>query len=162
MNLGPWEAHVDPPGFTFLLAAVHIPPGSIVQVRGDNGAGKTVFLEQVLLPRLEAQKRRVFCITQDLCLQAHVLAATLAAQKIPVPRRLGDLVAAWCAAARADDIVVLDETDRHLDPEQMARLLARPVGAIFMVSHQERPWTATHCLSVTRRGREVTIQETHP
>ena len=162
MNLGPWEAYVDPPGFTFHVPAIALPAGSTVQVMGDNGAGKTVFLERVPLPRLEEQGRRVFFVAQDLALQAHVLAATLAAQGMPAPRAQGALGAAWAADAGADDVLVLDETDRHLTPEEMQRLLALPVAAAFLVSHQPRPWPRTHCLKVTRRGRDVRIEEVRP
>ncbi|MBC7354769.1 MAG: hypothetical protein JG774_1264 [Desulfomicrobiaceae bacterium] len=162
MNLGPWESHVDPPGFTFHVPSITLPAGSIVQVLGDNGAGKTVFLEHVLLPRLEEQGLQVFFVAQDLALQAHVLAAALAAQGTPAPRARGPLVEAWAGPAGAGDVLVLDETDRHLTPEEMHRLLALPVAAAFLVSHQVRSWPVTHCLSVTRRGRAVTIREVQP
>lgn len=162
MNLGPWKVHMESLGFIYHVPAIALPQGSSVRMIGDNGVGKTVFLEQVLLPRLQEQGRRVFFLTQDLSLQAHVLAATLAAQGLAAPCHLESLVEAWAAGAGTDDVLILDETDRHLRPEYMERLLARPVSAIFLVSHQMRPWPVTHHLSVIRHGRNVIIQEVRP
>ncbi len=158
MLLGPWEIGVHPPGLTYRIPAISLPYGSRVWLSGDNGAGKTVFLERVLLPRLAAMGRQVFLVAQDLLLQAHVMAAVLASRGQRAPRCLDDLVMAWCAPARPNSILLLDEADRHLSPRTIHQLLELPLAFVVAVSHQGRPCTTTHCFTICRHETLVHLE----
>lgn len=126
-------------GLRYELARdLRLPRGSWLRLRGENGAGKTTFLEHVLIPQL----REKFCLlylAQDMDLQQNTMRATLALLGGEVPRGLPDLAAAWIDAGGCREVIILDEFDKYLTEAQLAALDLASFGWVVQVSHLERP-----------------------
>jgi hypothetical protein len=65
-------------GLTFRLEqSLHLPRQSCLYLSGENGAGKSTFLEHVLIPNLRT-KHRLLYLAQDMDLQQNTIRTTLA------------------------------------------------------------------------------------
>jgi hypothetical protein len=115
-----------------------LPPGSRLRLRGENGAGKTTFLEHVLIPALRG-RHRVLYLSQDMELQQNTIRATLALMNLPVPDGLPALTAEWIETSGCRDVIILDEFDKYLDEAQLRSLDLPRFSWVIQVSHLERP-----------------------
>jgi hypothetical protein len=116
---------------------LRLPPGSCLLLQGENGAGKTTFLEHVLIPELRTRHRLTY-LAQDMELQRNTITATLALLGHAVPRGLADMAAAWVDSCGHRDVIILDEFDKYLDDAQLAALGLARFGWAVMVSHLGR------------------------
>jgi hypothetical protein len=112
-----------------------LPDGSLLWLCGENGAGKTTFLEHLLIPALRG-RHAVLYLAQDMELQHNTMAATLALLGHPVPSSLPELGLAWVDASPSRDVIILDEFDKYTTAEQMAALELSRFTCVVMVSHQ--------------------------
>jgi ABC-type hemin transport system ATPase subunit len=113
---------------------LELPPGCFLHLTGENGAGKTTFLEHVLIPELR-ENHRLLYLAQDMELQRNTMRATLALLGQTAPAGLADLALAWVEASGCREAIVLDEFDKHLTPDQLRALnLPRFTWAV-VVSH---------------------------
>ncbi len=125
-------------GLNYVLeTALRLPAGSRLRLRGENGAGKTTFLEHVLIPTLR-HSHRILYLSQDTDLQRNTIRATLALMGLNVPRSLPDMVAAWIEAADCRDVIILDEFDKYLSDPQVQALALPRFSFVVQVSHLER------------------------
>lgn len=116
---------------------LRLPPGSCLLLQGENGAGKSTFLEHVLIPELRKGHRLAY-LAQDMELQRNTVTATLALLGHEVPRSLADMAAAWVDVCGHRDVIILDEFDKYLDDDQLAALGLSRFSWAVMVSHLER------------------------
>lgn len=112
-----------------------LPEGSLLWLCGENGAGKTTFLEHLLIPALRSRHALLY-LAQDMELQHNTMTATLALLGQPVPSSIAKLGLAWVDASPSRDILILDEFDRYMDAEQLAALDLSRFACVVMVSHQ--------------------------
>jgi KaiC/GvpD/RAD55 family RecA-like ATPase len=125
-------------GLNYVLASdLRLPAGSRLRLRGENGAGKTTFLEHVLIPALR-RRHRILYLSQDTELQRNTIRATLALMGRTAPRGLADMVAAWIEAADCRDVIILDEFDKYLNDAQVQTLGLHRFSWAVQVSHLER------------------------
>ena len=143
-----------------LPAPVHIPAYSCIAVRGENGVGKTMFLEHVLLSQLAAYQ--VLYVAQDIDVQVNTMRATLAFLDHQAPSGLTDLVQAWICAASGASVLILDEFDTYM-PQGLPAEILLSFAWVFFVSHQHTPAVYArfqHGLAVqlTRPAHGQTVQ----
>ena len=117
---------------------MRLPRGSHLRLRGENGAGKTTFLEHVLIPQLRGT-HRILYLSQDMELQQNTIRATLAMLGHTVPQSLADMAAAWVEAGGCREVVILDEFDKYLNDSQIDALGLPRFSWAVQVSHLERP-----------------------
>lgn len=116
-----------------LREPVRIPKHCCIFLRGENGAGKTTFVEHVLIPRLRLAHQVVY-IAQDLDVQSDTMRATLALLDHEAPFALVELVRAWVAASPGEGALILDEFDKY-SPEGLAPEDVLRFSWVFCVSH---------------------------
>ncbi len=131
----PSGTYQAPTGLNFHLEhSVKLPRNSFLSITGNNGAGKTTFVEHILIPFL----RQTFCllyIAQDISLQYNTMRSTLALLNKTVPPTGPDLAIAWIQAAEQKEILILDEFDKYLCPDQMLACDLASFGWVISVSH---------------------------
>lgn len=145
---------------------VRIPLQSCIFLRGENGAGKTTFVEHVLIPLLHPGRQVVY-VAQDVDVQSNTMRATLALLDQDAPATLPELVRAWVAAAPSADALILDEFDKYI-PEGLAPEEVLRFSWVFCVSHVPAPAVyrgfqyglAVHCARVGSEP-EVRITAEH-
>lgn len=120
-----------------LAAPLALPQRSCLILTGENGAGKSTFLEHVLIPGIRAT-HRILYLAQDMDLQRTTMAATLALLGHDVPTGLADLARAWIEASACRDTIILDEFDKYPSPDQMATLNLNAFSWLVTVSHLGR------------------------
>lgn len=116
---------------------LRLPPRSCLLLQGENGAGKTTFLEHVLIPELRKRHRLTY-LAQDMDLQRNTITATLALLGHEVPQGLADMASAWVDVCGHRDVVILDEFDKYLSDEQLTALKLSQFDWAVMVSHLGR------------------------
>lgn len=126
-------------GLRYELARdLRLPRGSWLRLRGENGAGKTTFLEHALIPQLRGRHCLLY-LAQDMDLQQNTMRATLALLGREAPQGLADLASAWIEADDCREVVILDEFDKYLTVPQLDALNLSRFGWVVQVSHLERP-----------------------
>jgi hypothetical protein len=88
--------------------------GNCFYFRGDNGFGKTSFLEQIVIPALGVANVPYLYIGQDIRTQLYTLRAFLSVQGFKVPD--SDEVALfklWIDYGRSARVFILDEFDKY-------------------------------------------------
>ena len=125
-------------GLRFHLDAhLALPPKSWLTLEGENGAGKSTFLEQVLIPGIRAS-HSILYLAQDMELERTTMAATLALLGHDAPTAIPDLAQAWIEASACRDTIILDEFDKYLDPARMAALNLDAFSWVVAISHLNR------------------------
>lgn len=125
-------------GLSFTLAqALALPPHSCLYLSGDNGAGKSTFLEHVLIPHLRGQHRLLY-LAQDMELQQNTIRTTLALLGHDIPETLADMAVAWVAASGCREVIILDEFDKYMSTEQQKALDLPEFSWVVQVSHLPR------------------------
>lgn len=124
-------------GLSYVLPLdLQLPPQTCVFLQGDNGVGKTSFLEEILLPKIHKTHDLLY-LAQDIELQQTTMLATLALLNQPVPDSLLELIAAWVQAARQCTVLVLDETDKYFGKDLDQALNLSRFSWVFTVSHMD-------------------------
>jgi hypothetical protein len=125
-------------GLNFVLdRALELPGRSCLYLSGDNGAGKSTFLEHVLIPRLR-KKHSLLYLAQDMDLQQNTIRTTLALLGHDVPESLADMAAAWVRTSGCSEIIILDEFDKYVNSEQLGALNLPGFNWVVQVSHLPR------------------------
>lgn len=132
----PAGAHVSAQaGLRYRLAlSLALPRRSCLILTGENGAGKSTFLEHVLIPGIRATHSLLY-LAQDMDMQQTTMAATLALLGQDVPPAIPDLARAWIEASACRDTIILDEFDKYTSPEQMTALNLGAFSWVVTVSH---------------------------
>lgn len=149
-------------GLRFHLAAsLSLPEGSLLLLCGENGAGKSTFLENVLIPAVRS-RHCILYLAQDMDLQRNTMAATLALMNVTVPCDLQSLALAWIRAGSCKDVIILDEFDKYRDTSCPKILDLSGFRHVVMVTHLElgeRMHGFSHCFRLhfirERSGADV-------
>ena len=88
--------------------------GSCFYLRGDNGFGKTSFLEKIIIPALKADNRSYLYIGQDIRTQFYTLRALLSTKGIKVSDTDEvELLRLWILHSQSSSVLILDEFDKY-------------------------------------------------
>ena len=117
--------------------AIALPPRSCLYLNGENGAGKSTFLEHVLIPRLRKHHGLLY-LAQDMELQQNTIRTTLALLGHDVPETLADMAVAWVRTSGCREIIILDEFDKYVSSEQLFALNLTEFSWVVQVSHLPR------------------------
>lgn len=117
-----------------LQDSLRLPRHSCLFLRGDNGVGKTTFLEHVFMAHIRSTHPLLY-LGQDMELQENTMRATLALLDIPAPLALPELAVAWILASNCRDTLILDEFDKYLDAELFEKIRLEDFGWVIGVSH---------------------------
>ena len=83
-------------------------------LRGDNGLGKTSFLEKIIIPALKADKLSYLYIGQDIRTQLYTLRALLSTKGIKVADSDAvELLRLWIEHSQSASVLILDEFDKY-------------------------------------------------
>jgi|GEM_PF-1450522 hypothetical protein len=147
MDLNPWPIMfelaaqsypVAQAGLNFVLdRALELPRHSCLYLSGENGAGKSTFLEHVLIPSLRT-KHSLLYLAQDMDLQQNTIRTTLALLGHDVPESLADMAVAWVRTSGCREIIILDEFDKYVNSEQLGALNLPGFNWVVQVSHLPR------------------------
>lgn len=110
--------------------------GSCVFLQGNNGAGKTSFLEEILLPKI-SKKHELLYLAQDIEVQQNAIVATLALLNQNVPATLPELISSFVFAATDYAVLVLDEVDKYFPNTLDKAIPLSQFKWVFTVSHLE-------------------------
>jgi hypothetical protein len=88
--------------------------GSRFYFRGDNGFGKTSFLEKIIIPALKAGNIPYLYIGQDIRTQFYTLRALLSIQGVKVSGADEvELLRLWIKQGQSARVLILDEFDKY-------------------------------------------------
>ena len=88
--------------------------GGCFYVRGDNGIGKTTFLEKIIIPALKADNRSYLYIGQDIRTQFYTLRALLSIRGFKVSDTDEvELIKLWIQNCQSASVLILDEFDKY-------------------------------------------------
>lgn len=88
--------------------------GGCYFLRGDNGLGKTSFLEKIIIPALKADKLSYLYIGQDIRTQLYTLRALLSTKGIKVADSDAvELLRLWIEHSQSASVLILDEFDKY-------------------------------------------------
>ncbi len=117
----------------------------LLLITGDNGSGKTTFLEQIIIPQLRKQKSLFLFKGQDTyiqqiidrCIKA-IFNISLSKKKL-LPQILFNSPAQNIPQIKevpSCDIILMDETDKLLSSFQISEFLQNPdLKLIILISH---------------------------
>ena len=108
---------------------------------GENGLGKTSFLEKILIPALDRKGVDFLYIGQDIRNQLYTLRALLAAMGLSVLKAdERELLRVWVRNSPTARVLVLDEFDKYFaDVGFIFQWTREFIRSSFVVTHQE-PW----------------------
>ena len=93
--------------------------GNCFYFRGDNGFGKTSFLEKIVIPALGAENVHYLYIGQDIRTQLYTLRALLSVQGFKVSEMDEfALLRLWVDHGRSARVFILDEFDKYFPDYQ--------------------------------------------
>ena len=112
---------------------------------GDNGSGKTSFLEKILIPALDRHRVDFLYIGQDIRNQLYTLRALLATMGLTV---IGsderELLRVWANHSPTARVLVMDEFDKYFsDCEFMFQWTKDLIHFSFVVTHHDH-WSDRH------------------
>jgi hypothetical protein len=88
--------------------------GSRFYFRGNNGFGKTSFLEKIIIPALRAENLSYLYIGQDIRTQLYTLRALLSIQGFKVSGADEvELLKLWIDQGRSASVLIMDEFDKY-------------------------------------------------
>jgi len=88
--------------------------GSRFYLRGDNGFGKTSFLEKIIIPAFKADNRSYLYIGQDIRTQFYTLRALLSTKGIKVSDTDEvELLRLWILHSQSASVLIPDEFDKY-------------------------------------------------
>jgi hypothetical protein len=88
--------------------------GGCYFLRGDNGLGKTSFLEKIIIPALKAETLSYLYIGQDIRTQLYTLRALLSTKGIKVADSDEvELLRLWIEHSQSASVLILDEFDKY-------------------------------------------------
>ena len=83
-------------------------------VRGNNGFGKTSFLEKIVIPALEADNLSYLYVGQDIRIQLYTLRALLSTRGFKVSDSDEvELLRLWIRHSQSCSVLILDEFDKY-------------------------------------------------
>ena len=108
---------------------------------GENGVGKTSFLEKILIPALEESRLDFLYIGQDIRNQLYTLRALLAAMGLSViDADERELLRVWIANSPTARVLVMDEFDKYFsDYDFIFNWTKDAIHTAFVVSHRQGP-----------------------
>lgn len=117
-------------------------PQACFQLSGENGIGKTSFLEKILIPALEAESLPYLYIGQDLRTQLFTLRALMAVlgHRVPDKDDLG-VFKTWITRSRTARMLILDEFDKYVpDPRMIFDWSRDFIETYVFVTHLGNGW----------------------
>ena len=107
---------------------------------GENGLGKTTFLEKILIPALDKQRVDFLYIGQDIRNQLYTLRALLAAMGLSVMSAdERELLRVWIANSATARVLIMDEFDKYFsDCEFIFQWTRRFIQYCFVVTHHDQ------------------------
>ena len=133
---GTYPAECAQLGFV-LEKPIAVPPRSCLYLSGDNGAGKSTFLEHVLIPRLRKDHCLLY-LAQDMEVQQNTIRTTLALLGHDVPETLADMAVGWVRTTGCREVIILDEFDKYVSDDQLSALNLPEFSLVVQVSHLPR------------------------
>ena len=108
---------------------------------GENGVGKTSFLEMILIPALQSQHIDFLYIGQDIRNQLYTLRALLATMGLSVINAdERELLRTWIVNSPAARVLIMDEFDKYFsDYDFIFQWTKGFIQSSFVVSHHEQP-----------------------
>jgi len=104
---------------------------SLYTISGNNGIGKTAFLELLLLPLLKRNKLDFAYLEQNKNNQLYTIESSLAfCKKLD---RSKDIYINWLEVLDYPKIIVADEFDKY--SSSFTKILSTKISCIFLVSH---------------------------
>ena len=122
---------------------------------GENGSGKSSFLEKILIPALNSNGVDYLYIGQDIRYQLYTLRALLAAMGLTV---IGvderELLRVWINHSPTARVLVMDEFDKYFsDYEFMFQWTKEIIELSFVVTHRDPQLHPDDSQSSSRRCR---------
>ena len=107
-------------------------------LQGQNGIGKSTFMEQVLLPALDAAAVPYLYLGQDLRLQLFTLRALMAVKgALQADGDMRALIKHWIEQSPSARVLLMDEFDKYFaDYRFVFRWCSDAVRTFFIVSHR--------------------------
>jgi hypothetical protein len=112
-----------------------------LRLTGDNGLGKTSFIEMVLIPALTRQQIPFLYFGQDFRTQLYTLKTALAVSfNTRVPHDMTQLLTFWIGHHRQARVLILDEFDKYpAHTQHLYRLSREFIRSYVTVSHGDPP-----------------------
>ena len=114
--------------------------GKFFYFRGDNGFGKTSFLEKIIIPALSAENVHYLYIGQDIRTQLYTLRALLSVQgyKVSEMDEVG-LLKLWVQHGQSASVFILDEFDKYFPDYQFIFEWSESfIQTYIIVTHRSR------------------------
>ncbi|NLS77193.1 MAG: hypothetical protein GXY76_08040 [Chloroflexi bacterium] len=110
---------------------------SIYVITGNNGLGKTSFLERVVIPALRREAMPYLYLGQDAGLQLYTIRASLAVQGLGLGRLSeADLLRVWLKQSPEARVLLLDEFDKYEpDPATLVAESRDFITTYIMITH---------------------------
>ncbi len=106
-------------------------------VTGDNGSGKTSFIELILMPLLKKEGINYAYIGQDLKNQMNTIRSSLAFVCEAVKmKRMENFLQKWFLEMDCADVLLLDEFDKY--EYNLSQLCDKKFAAYFVITHNGR------------------------
>jgi hypothetical protein len=115
--------------------------GNCFYFRGNNGFGKTSFLEKIIIPALEVENVDYLYIGQDIRTQLYTLRALLSVQGYKVADTDEvELLKLWVNHGRSARVFILDEFDKYFpDYEFVFDWSESFIQTYIIVTHRSDP-----------------------
>ena len=110
-------------------------------ITGDNGLGKTKFIEEGLIPYLRSKNISYIFIGQDISIQSYTIRATLGVlSKDTKGKNLMSIINDWIISIGQAHILILDEVDKYFfNDYSIIKNAIDQVKSYFIVSHNLSP-----------------------
>jgi hypothetical protein len=112
-----------------------------IWLTGENGVGKTTFIEGVLMPALLSERIPFLYFGQDFQTQYYTIQALLAVEgKTIDPSNFEGTIGLWLERGRDADILILDEFDKYWkDINGLYQLTRNFIRTYLWVTHTGNP-----------------------